>query len=257
MSMKNVTLAVAFCLAVTSAASATILNNLSLGTQIDPPQRRNVNLVATNATAETTVEASLGDGGVINDIRQSADPAGGQNHTITFTDATLPDIRLQRIQNHRGNSMDDSSKAQATSEGEALKLINENNDDLITDIIFGDYTSGTFTAFTSQGVEAVGFTMGQVENDTPFTVEFFAPNGALLITQTAVGTSNSGNASTVFFGYVNSTDLIGRVRITRGNSGYEETYLGDIAFSGVIPEPASMALLAIGGSLMLARRRVR
>ncbi len=123
--------------------------------------------------------------------------------------------------------------------------------------------------FPNPGVTAFGFELSALDNTGP-TIEFFDTGGASLGSM-LVDIGQNNNPATVFVGGItNMGDELGEVRIQQ--DGAVRVRLNNLVTGtpvqtptpgpqpgptpgGGIPEPASMSLLAVGGLVMLRRRR--
>ncbi len=219
--------------------------------------------LAVTAATEASLEAR-------NDFRvvQNFTGFGNTTNTIHFTDPTLPDIRFTREQvsatpNDFGEAT--SSDGFNTSAGAAIRLRNNSGGNKTTRVRFdfGSYDAGSDTwdgsvnAISAASINLINLSPGMVSA----AASFYAEDGTLISQQTLTAgtdadTPGSGATDGLFALEVDgSTPLISYfdVRIVYPG-GIKTVGLDDLGFTA-IPEPASLALIGIGGLLMIRRGR--
>ena len=210
--------------------------------------------VATGATPEATIEA-LADVGSLQDFASSSGPT----NTYDFSDGG-PDIKMTYSGApgaNAGNAISNDSFATSGASSSRVEGDGSGGDITLT-IDFGTYDSnaGTFDSNVAS-VAAAAFTLqgggdqwGELEN---VTAVFKTDAGAVLSTLVY-----SGTTSTSYYGYQSNAVNIGSIEVTFDfkDGGDGPLGLDDIATSQIaIPEPASLALMGLGGTLLLSRRR--
>lgn len=259
------------CLAVQSTIHAGVLTNPALYTgavAIDPTGGEELDFAASGATAQATLEARS-DFYAVHTFHNTATDrfiTGDSTNYISFTDASLPDVRVT-AELGAGPSVNGASGTANinTSTGSAIYL---GNGAMRWVIDFGSYNSGVFTS-NMNAVEAAGFAL--VRSAVPasparkFTVEFKDDSGNILSTQTytdsmIADTTTNGTGDDVYFGYqiVPGQQKIGSIvlRMTNGDGALlgVNTAIDDLGFT-TVPEPASLGLLALGLGMMSTRQR--
>ncbi len=220
------------------------------------------NLTGGNRTAEVNfiTEANLEARSDFKGAIQSLGTGmGGTTNYIQFTtDASLADIRITSST----TAADIANSGRVTS-GTAGFAQSAQGTVLFE---FGDFDGTTFTL--GKVVDAVGFTIGNVRftNGSSFQVLFKNSLGNVVSTQNITGVDEGGTGSSGgiegFFSYAGDATLangIASILVTRTGGGNINTSIDDFGFTSAIstgiPEPASFALLGLGGLLMLGRRR--
>ncbi|HEV7300639.1 MAG TPA: PEP-CTERM sorting domain-containing protein [Tepidisphaeraceae bacterium] len=195
--------------------------------------------------------------------------AAGTNY-LSFSDPTLPDVRLSFSGSYSANSgRDINNLHRVTSGTSALEIVGLNStaNTATLNITFGSYdsTSGAFATGVNS-VAAVGFAVANLYLSHSAEVSYFDSLGNLLNIQTARGSNSdlddgaSGNSRgrDVYFGFETPDGQhdIATVAITL-SGGVISAGIDDIGFATVaaVPEPATAALLTMGGLVLLARRR--
>lgn len=187
---------------------------------------------------------------------------GGAGQIIAFTNASLPDIKIISTGGNPNIALftptNDKGTSQNTgiaSDSLLLQRSSGTTNFIQFDIDFGSWDGSTFDG-TVNSVSAAGFTIPQFSTsnaNNDITVKFFDASNTLLSTQFADGTSIAGQ--NWYFGHQSTSANISRIEVVVGFSNSAHVaYFDDLGFTA-IPEPASMALLALGGLMMLPWRR--
>ncbi len=190
----------------------------------------------------------------------------GMNNTAQFTDPTLPTISFD-LSGGSGTSAGGASSGSSTSGPGA----DNTAPDFGSQAIFlGNDNNNLYTISFNKDMAAVGLTISRVNsnsNASTWVVNFYDAANNVLARQVATTAAASPN-SAALFAYIADSTPIRTVRIgrfggdnahsfghsTTGPTGNGNTFMDDLAFA-VVPEPASLSLLAISGLMALRRRR--
>ena len=258
---------------------------ITTGELIDPAGAQTVDTNAPGSTPQATLEAIAG-AQALQNFDGFEGPAAvfdpGFN-TVFFTDPTVPDLMFTVAGNTRAQSgATIGSPTFVTSDdgnsegGVDLRAAQGSGTNITYTVDFGSYDPGSDT-FTSgvNPVTAAGFTIGAIRQGKSYTVEFRDDSGLVLSTQTLAGitevigdpgsdSNDGGNtvseAIDGYFGFQAAAgQSIGSILITQSatSNGNQVSAFDDLLFTDavVIPEPASIALVGLGGLLMLRRNR--
>jgi hypothetical protein len=254
------TLLVATMLGLATSAWGAVVVNPTLVTgpdSIDPVQP-NANAGVRDATGLVAGAASKGDltsvpgFSVIQTFTGFTGAATSSVNIFSFTDPTMPDIR---ITSKSYNGSGGGNTTAFTTSGTSAQFIGSGGypGDSAQVIEFGTYdpTLGTFAA--DREVNAVGFMITQNANavNRTWNVKFL---DASLQQIGNLQTSPGGSNAALLFGTVLSDNLIRRVELDIDGGGDAGTFMDDLGFAVVIPEPASLGALALTGLAMLRRR---
>lgn len=106
--------------------------------------------------------------------------------------------------------------------------------------------NGTFVITFSDAVDGIAFTLNRIVQASTAVRLYDATSGGNQIGTTLSISSNDH----AFFGYISGNSDIRRVELDLGGGS-----VGIDDFTVIVPEPASLALLAIGATLFIKRRR--
>lgn len=255
MNMRIVSLLLAGLVLAASAQAAVITDPIvgSGDTAINPDNESidNRNTAATSYAAEATLTAKP----EFRTLQGLSGTATATNYFV-FTDANLPDMRFVQT---AGNAMGtDQSSDNGTSPTNGSYAFQTSGGSAVLTITFGTYDVGASTFTANRTVDATCLTLNNFKAKTAapavsavVTVEFYDAAGSLIGSQSITST-NGLNDQTAYFG----TDLdgIGSMKITLSTPNSSRAWIDDVGFT-VVPEPATMSLLALGGVLALRRRR--
>jgi hypothetical protein len=257
-------LGIAFSLPLLGTAAVLTDPTLTSGANaIDPAGGRAITHTASGSTPEATLEGISGFSGIhdFTGFEDRTDSLSG--NIISFSDASLPDIRFTSTGGDPGFTGYDAGNngGYVISSGSVVILRENSSSGALTySIEFGDYTGSTFTP-NLNAVEAAGFVISNATSGQSYTVDFRNTSGSSLSQQTFAPV----NGNNIYFGYqaVGATsvanDGIARIDILIDNSGTSSAFIGfdDLGFSpAVIPEPSTLALLGLSGvALYVAGRR--
>lgn len=122
----------------------------------------------------------------------------------------------------------------------------------VTEVSFGPLTITTGDGFTSaaSGTGPYLFAMGPIDVSGTATTNLGGPNAFLVTTPGAVGGLSLGDGTLSLEGIT-----LGAIQTDNGTL----LVLGDIEFHGAVPEPPTIAMLALGtlGLVFMGRRRSR
>jgi hypothetical protein len=245
--------AAAFAAAVFPLKAAVIedptLVSAASGTPIDPEGSRQVSNQFGNATKADLNVTKSGIFALQSWAGFEAFGASAATNIVSFTDATLPDIRFTLSGSpHSTAGSQITDTAQMTSGKSGYKLVaTAASADLTLTIDFGNYDKGTFTP--GVGVKTAAFTISNVRNlGTGYSVEFRNSLGTVLA---SFGPSNGNNTADgnpadkgtgLNFLYAHESDgtvanAISQIVITRAASvgGTSTQGLDDFGFTEVIP----------------------
>jgi hypothetical protein len=255
----------AFAATAGTARSAVITNpTLTSGADaIDPPATAynvDVSYTPSNATPQSTLEGLSGFGAINGWHDADSNKFAAGTNYVNFTDSALPDIRFTFSGNYAGTAGTEySSPSFATSPQKFVALYGTASTTMGMQIDFGTYdtTHSTFTAGNAP-VRAAGFTVPHINIGDVVTVTFNS-GSTTLSTQTADATDAAITAA--YFGWdagatATSSSAISSIVISMARgAGSTQTGFDDLGFTQAVPEPASIALLSLGGLTLLARRR--
>ncbi|MBX9579114.1 MAG: PEP-CTERM sorting domain-containing protein [Gemmataceae bacterium] len=121
-------------------------------------------------------------------------------------------------------------------------------------MIFANFFDDTLDLFFDPGVTAVAADLGSLFSDSNITVSVYGPGDVLLGSTVAA----ANNAGTGFFGVLSTMGDIARINLS-SDTGQAEG-VTNIAFGAggaAVPEPASLASLAVAGLVGAGYRRLR
>ena len=225
----------------------------------DPAGFEEVDFAPAPSDSMATLEAR-------SDIRSIQDFGGFElgDNTVSFTDPLTPDIQFNISGTSGGNAgraLDQSNAQSSAGAAYAIDATSTTPEAVVT-IDFGSFDSGTNTFDSNtNAVAAAGFTLNQIGGNLTFNIEFQTDAGVVLETVNFTGLNgfnpdpdNNDSGADYFIGFDNgSTANIGQIVISRTGSTFNSG-LDDFGFT-VVPEPASLALVSLGGLCLLTRRR--
>ncbi len=243
---------------IASFAHAAVVTDPGLVTgsgAIDPSGSREVDTLATNSMPKATLTALDGFGAV--QIWSGVDSGSAGENILSFTDSSLPDVRLSFSGSRNGQAGGQITNSSYVTSGESgLRFYGSSaTATVVLTIDFGSWDGSNFDGSVN-AVRAVGFTHSPFYDGITLVAEYFNAVGNSLVTQ--VYNNNTGSSKTVYYGYdAGPNGNISYVVLTRTATanGSTAASIDDLGFAIVIPEPATLALLAAGGMLMLTRRR--
>ena len=273
--------------AVAPSSFAAVINGdarlVTSGELIDPAGAQEVDTNAPGSTPQATLEAIAG-AQALQNFDGFAGPAVNFSpgfNTVFFSDPTLPDLMFTAAGNTRAQSgATVGSDTFVTSDGGNseggvdLRAAQGSGTNITYTVDFGSYDAGSDTFVSDvNSVTAAGFTLGAIRQGKSYTVEFRDDSGAVLSTQTLAGitevigdpgsdpndgTNTQSEAIDGYFGFqALAGQSIGSILITQSatSNGNQTSAFDDLLFTDVVPEPASLALVGLGGLLMLRRNR--
>ncbi len=256
-------------LALVTAANAAVIVDPTLvgGTDaIDPAGSQTID-ERPGTLDEAILEGRSDFAGAIQNLGVGFDTAQNSPvvNFIQFTDPTLADIRI--TVNAAGNSasggnINDSGRVTSGSDG--LRMAGGGT----ALFEFGEFDGTTFTS--GKVVDAVGFVIGNIRatQGPTFTVTFRDSLGQTLGspqvltggTEATTGTAG-GDGIEGFFSFDSDGTIangIASILVNRNGGGNIATSIDDFGFTSVItsdiPEPASLALMGLGGLLLVGGR---
>lgn len=213
-----------------------------------------VSYVASGATSEATFEG-LGDVRVL----QSYTGASSSDADNIFDYETGSDIRISFSGaglNASGTGQEIVNNAWTSSADSSLRIASDGSSDIVmaNDSVLNDDDAGTFNGALG-AVAAAAFTMpgGRWNSSDAVSVEFKDDDDNVLATQAFAAGDLTGCVP--YFGFQSTRSNIGLIEVTLTVHA-DPFAVDDFATSMTsVPEPASMALLGLGGLCLLGRRR--
>jgi hypothetical protein len=251
--------------ALLSGPSSDLIDPIGAGAE-------DINSEAPGSTPQATIEAR-------SDVFSLQSVAGFGTFTgtsttvanyVNFTSTTLPDLAFtaSATSNLTAGSGVSSAQVLLTSPGGSVFAARHASAGVLTmSIGFGTYD----TAFTSNfAVSVAAFALTNIRGDTSVVVNFLAPNGTVLSSQSVTGAAETGSDGSgsrgvdFYFGWEAGSTYdtgIGSIQIIRttttnavadSSAGIDDLVFGP-AFA--IPEPSAMILLGLSSLAGLTRRR--
>jgi len=190
------------------------------------------------------------------DFRVLQDYAGFTNtseNIVSFTDPDTPDIRFSYI---TGSGQDGREETGVpTSSGTSAMRLQVEGEVLIE---FGTYDSGSSTFTADRTSDAVSFMFNQWRfrggGTITLTADYLDSQGDTIKSQSVIQTSpKDGPPRNTYFAW--EAPSIAAVSFTRsGDIKSNINTFDDFGFT-IVPEPGSLALMGLGGLLMLGRGR--
>lgn len=218
-------------------AQAAVMNDPSVGAVVDPIGSEEMDVIASGATAQASLEA-LADLRVLQDWSGSS----GGSDIIAFSDPARPDIRIQT--SFAGIFSDSRASAAnlQTSGGGGNFAWSGSNGQTIT-IEFGDWDGSSFTP--GAGVRAAGLTFvnfgAAYATASGQTVTYYDAADAVLSSQRFDGGADSSGGAEAYSGHLEVDYTIAKIviAITRA-SGTSDIAIDDLAFTDAAPQPGSL-----------------
>jgi len=206
-----------------------------------------------DSTSMATLEARS-DFRVLQDYAGFTSTGGAKNpNIVSFTDPDTPDIRFSYISGP--NSAGEELTSTPTSSGSSAMRLQVEGELLIE---FGTYDSGSKTFTADRTSDAVSFMFNQWDfvnggGTITLTAEYLDSQGDTIKSQIVTDTANPGPDRNTYFAW--EAPSIAAVSFTRsGDVRSNLNTFDDFGFT-IIPEPGSLALMGLGGLLMLGRGR--
>jgi hypothetical protein len=230
-------------LLVFSGASAVVISNPTLSTVIDPPGAEDVDFIASNATAESTLEAVPG---LLVLSQADGIDSNTPSNIFSFSNPDLPDIRLTlagAISSSDNIGSLDNPAFETSDTGSAFGWYGTNGQTVT--IEFGTWDGAVFTP--GAGVKAAGLTFanfgGAYDTTNDQTVTYHDAADNLLSTQVFAGGADPAGTGggEAYSGYLSASYNISKIviSITR-SSGNSQIGIDDIAFTETTPPASSL-----------------
>jgi len=240
----------------TTASGATITDpTLASGSGAINPN--NLSLDAGDQPGDSTPMATLearSDFRVLQDYAGFTSTGGANNpNIVNFVDSAIPDIRFDYTggPNSEGEERTDTTTSSGNSsmrlQGEAVLLIT-----------FGTYDSGSSTFTADRTSDAASFMFNGWRfaggGEITLTVDYLDSQGDTIKSQSVTQTATAdGPPRNTYFAW--EAPSIAAVSFTRTGDFKSNIHAFDDFGFTIIPEPGSLALMGLGGLLMLGRGR--
>jgi len=207
-----------------------------------------------DSTPMTTLEARS-DFRVLQDYAGFTKTGGDNNpNIVSFTDPDTPDIRFSYIDSPKNDGEETDTTTSSGTSAMRLQVAGE----LL--IEFGTYDSGSSTFTADRTSDAVSFMFNQWRfaggGTITLTADYLDSQGGTIKSQSVTQTSPQnvdGPTRNTYFAW--EAPSIAAVSLTRsGDIKSNINTFDDFGFT-IIPEPGSLALMGLGGLLMLGRGR--